>query len=218
MPAFGGKQPARRSGVNWRLLAAVASHHSRNHLLKTNVNRRNLLVSAFIAISLAIGAYFLVPTILDGPYPRKTSSLHFFDRNRAGMEALYGQLNDDGFSSVKCYPDSVLAGVEPKGPGQPLSGDFLSAYMALCSGARTGMGWRTEDGFLFYLGGAGDDALDFNIALIRLDRESSTVPDCESIEPTGDFGKCQFKLDTAWRLDYEWVSREYLDSFSENES
>jgi len=166
----------------------------------------------------AIGAYVLIPAILDGPFPQKTSSSHFFDRHRAGMEALHEQLNEDGLSQVKCYPNSVWAGIEPKGPGQRLSGDNLSKYMALCSDARVGMGWRTEDGFLFYLGGAGDDALDFNIALIRLDREASAIPDCESLVPSGDFGKCQFKLDSLWRLDYEWVSRDYLDSFSEGES
>ena len=182
------------------------------------MNRRNLFVSAFFAIAVAIGAYILIPTILDGPFPRKTSSSHFFDRHRAGMEALHAQLNEDGLSQVKCYPDSVWAGTEPKGPGQRLSGDVLSNYIALCSDAQVGMGWRTEYGFLFYLGGASDDALEFNIALIRLDRESSAIPDCESLVPSGDFGKCQFKLDSDWRLDYEWLSREYIDSFSESDS
>lgn len=180
------------------------------------MNRRNLFVSASFAIAVATGAYVLIPTILDGPFPKKASSSHFFDRHRAGMEALDEQLNEDGLSQVKCYPDSVWAGIEPKGPGQRLSGDDLSKN-ALCSDARVGRGWRTEDGFLFYLGGADDDALDFNISLIRLERESSAIPDCESLVPSGDFGKCQFKLDSHWRLDYEWLSREHIDSYSESE-
>jgi hypothetical protein len=182
------------------------------------MNRRNLFVSSLLAITVAVGAYIVLPVILDGPFPLRSSSSRFFDQNRTGLEALIEQLNEDGLSHIKCYPDSVWTGVEPKGPGQRLSGESLSKYLTLCGKARVGMGWRTEDGFLFYLGGAGDDALDFNIALIQLDRDSSVVPDCESLVPSGDFGKCQFKLDSVWRLDYEWVSRTYLDNYSDSES
>ena len=183
-----------------------------------NMNRRSLFFSTIAIVAVSVGAYIAVPIILDGPFPQRTSSKLFFDRHHDGLESLYQQLNEDGLSRVMCYPDSVRAGTEPKGPGQLLTGDNLSTYLALCGEASTTTGWRTENGFLFYLGGAGNDLLEFNIALIRLGAEPSVAPDCESLVPSGDFGKCQFELDSAWRLDYEWYSRKYIDSFSEDES
>ena len=111
----------------------------------------------------------------------------------------------------------MRAGFEPKGHGQPLSGDALSTYLDLCRDANVEMGWRTDSGFLFYIGGASSDTLDFNIALVRLDGALSPIPNCESIAPSGDFGKCQFELNAEWRLDYEWISQEYMNGFSEDE-
>lgn len=182
--------------------------------MKVNLNRRGLFFSVIGVIGVSIAVYVAAPIIIDGPWPQRSSAMKFFDQHHGGLEALYAQLNEDGLSSVICYPDSAITGTRPRDPGQALRDESLTTYMALCSEAGIALGSRTENGFLFYLGGAGNDAFDFNIALIRLDAEPTDVPDCVPVSPSGDIGKCQFKLNSVWRLDYEWYSKEYLESFS----
>jgi hypothetical protein len=175
--------------------------------MKVNVKHLRTSLAVVATIGVSAGVYFVGQPMFDSPFPERSTALRFFDRHYDGLESLRTRLNEDGLSFVVCYRDSVRAGTEPAGPGQELRGDSLNDYLALCGKAGSAHGWRTENGFLFYLGGAGNDAFDFNIALIRLDAETHGIPDCEAITPYGDFGKCQFQLNSVWRLDYEWYSR-----------
>jgi hypothetical protein len=180
--------------------------------------RSRILLGVAIATIVAAGAAFLVLQQLQASkYPRRADAVDAFEARRTGLEALYQQLVEDGYSRVLCYSDKVFAGFDPNGPGQPVLGDVLEDYLSLCQQASVGKGRRSEEGFVFPLGGAANDAYDFNLAYVRLDDRSSSVSDCRAIEPSADFGKCQFELDADWRLDYEWISRDYLDSLAEPE-
>ncbi|MEJ2128458.1 MAG: hypothetical protein P8X81_06390 [Woeseiaceae bacterium] len=154
--------------------------------------RSRILLGVAIATIVAAGAAFLVLQQLQASkYPRRADAVDAFEARRTGFD--------------------------PNGPGQPVLGDVLEDYLSLCQQASVGKGRRSEEGFVFPLGGAANDAYDFNLAYVRLDDRSSSVSDCRAIEPSADFGKCQFELDADWRLDYEWISRDYLDSLAEPE-
>ena len=167
--------------------------------------RSRTLLGVAIAIIVAAGAAFLVLQQIQGSqYPRRADAVDAFEARRSGLEALYQQLVEDGYATILCYPDKVFAGFDPDGPGQPVLGDVLEDYLSLCQQASVGKGRRNEEGYVFPLGGAANDAYDFNLAFVRLEDRSSIVSDCETIEPSADFGRCQFTLDENWRLAYEW--------------
>ena len=180
--------------MNWRVLAFA--------------------VSVLIASSVA-GYYFGIPIIVDGEFADRTRVTRYFYRHHKSFESLYQRLQADGHSRILCYADEVRVGADPKGDGEPLRGADLKDYLTLCSGVWAGQGWRVHDGFLFYLSGAGNNSYAYDISLIRYDTDPRDIPDCELTTPSGDWGKCQFELDSSWRLDYEWMSHDYVESFSE---
>ena len=172
-----------------------------------------ILIGIGVAVVIAaISVFLLFPGLRDGVYPQRKDAQAFFDEHGGSFEALYQQLNEDGFSQVLCYPDKVFAGSDPRGVGQPLLGLSLDVYLPLCQESMAGKGWRAESGFLFHIGRAANTDYEFTLAYVRVEDSPSDIPDCISMKPAGDFGKCQFELDADWRLDYEWFSREVLDN------
>jgi hypothetical protein len=170
------------------------------------MSHRALVTGAIVVVIAAVSAYLLLSGLRDGIYPDRKDVEEFFGDRRDGFESLYRQLVEDGYASVLCYPDKVFAGFDPRGPGQPLLGDALDEYLPLCQQAFAGKGWRIDEGFLFHMGAAANDAFDFNLSLVRLDAADIDIPDCRTTEPSGELGRCQFKLDEDWRLDYEWYA------------
>ena len=175
------------------------------------MNPRIILAVAIAIGVVAFSVFLSFPGLRDGAYPQRSDAQAFFEQHQSDFEALYLQLIEDGFSQVLCLPDKVFAGTDPRGVGQPILGESLEVYRPLCKASMAGKGWRTESGFLFQIGGAENDRYEFMLAYVRLEDEPTDIPDCRSVEPAGDFGKCQFELDADWRLDYEWFSRERLD-------
>ena len=172
------------------------------------MSKRAILATAVAIGVIALAVFLFFPGLRFGAYPQRADAQAFFEQHRSDFESLYQQLSDDGYSQVLCLPDKVFAGTDPRGVGQPILGDSLEVYQSLCKASLAGKGWRTEDGFLFHIGGAANDSYDFMLAYVRVEDDATEIPDCRSMKPSGDFGKCRFNLDADWRLDYEWFSVE----------
>ena len=174
-----------------------------------------LLSISAIAIVLLLGSC----TDSDGLFPQSSDGRRFFDEHRVQLNALLDQIEDDGsIVKIACHQDVVFVTKEPDREVSKLQGTRMERYISLCRAANAAQGWRIDNGFLLYSGGASSGDIIFNIALIRYDAPNTVVPDCQSIETLGKVGSCDFRLDDSWVLNYEWYSQQFIENLPDEET
>jgi len=151
-------------------------------------------------------AFFFSDRIADGPIPRLSQGVRFFEERESALNAYVRRLeNDNQVAKVICYTDEVWIDESENGPRIELSGQRLKEYLALCQDSGAPMAWRVDGGYLLYIGSDSRSDRDFNIAFIWRDNEVDGPPECSSVVELRDFGKCVVSLSDTWVLDYEWM-------------
>lgn len=170
------------------------------------MNRRRLTFSLVFLSIVAAVAFFFSDRIADGPFPRLSQGVRFFEERELALNAYVRRLeNDNQVEKVICYTDEVWIDESKNGPRIELGGQRLKEYLALCQGSGAPMAWRIDEGYLLYMGSDSRSGRDFNFSYIWRENEFDGPPECSSVVELGDFGKCVIPLGDSWVLDYEWM-------------
>jgi len=174
------------------------------------LNRRRVIISLVFLTIVAAAAFFFADRIADGPFPRLSQGVRFFEEREPALNAYVRRLeNDNQVARVICYTDEVWIDESKNGPRTELGGQRLKEYLTLCQDSGASLTWRVDGGYLLYMGTDSRSGRDFNFAFIWQDNKVDGPPECSSVVELGDFGKCVVPLGDSWVLDYEWMPSDY---------
>lgn len=149
----------------------------------------------------------------DGPFPKLSQGIRYFEDHETAMNAWVRRLADDNqVEKLTCYANEVWIDESEDGPRIELSGERLTEYLTLCHDAGGHMTWRVDGGYLLYKGTDSRSGRDFNVAFIWRSREFDGAPECSAVVDLRDFGKCVVPLRDGWVLDYEWTPTDFESS------
>ena len=157
-----------------------------------------------------MAAYFFADRFFDGPFPRLSQGMRFFEEREPALDAYVRRLDGDNeVEKVICYTDEVWVDESKGGPRIELSGQRLSEYLSLCQDSGASLTWRVDGGYLLHMGSDSRSNRDFNIAFIWRQNEVDSPPKCSTVDELRDFGRCVVPLADSWVLNYEWMPSDY---------
>lgn len=130
----------------------------------------------------------------------------FFILNKSDLQALADRFSKDkNFNYLELANGEIVEVEVSTDSKKPLKGDVGEIYKNYLLEARVSPIWKTQDGFLFYIGADRKFGKDFQIAYVKLNKEAVKEYSCDSQFRVEGPGSCLISLDKEWSLQYEWM-------------
>lgn len=174
------------------------------------MTRRRIGISLAFLTIVSVAAFFFADRYFDGPFPRLSQGIRFFEEHEPALNAYVRRLEEDNqVERVICYTDEIWVDEAKGGPRVELSGQRLTEYLSLCQDSGASLTWRVDGGYLLYMGADSRSDRDFNFAFIWRKYDADSPPECSLVVELRDFGKCVVPLADSWVLNYEWMPSDY---------